>query len=40
VTNLSSGLFGGTSFTLNRFCGSDRLGIQSMTYHQPGPQGQ
>jgi len=35
VTNLSTGLFGGTSFTLNRFTGPGRLGIQSMTYHEP-----
>jgi uncharacterized protein (AIM24 family) len=35
VTNLSTGLFGGTSFTLNRFRGPGRLGIQSMTYHEP-----
>jgi uncharacterized protein (AIM24 family) len=35
VTNLSTGLFGGTSFTLNRFSGPGRLGIQSMTYHEP-----
>lgn len=35
VTNLSTGLFGGTSFTLNRFSGPGRLGIQSMTYHAP-----
>ena len=35
VTNLSTGLFGGTSFTLNRFFGPGRVGIQSMTYHPP-----
>ena len=35
VTNLSTGIFGGTSFTLNRFVGPGRLGIQSMTYHEP-----
>jgi len=35
VTNLSTGLFGGSSFTLNRFTGPGRLGIQSMTYHEP-----
>lgn len=35
VTNLSTGLFGGTSFTLNRFTGPGRLGMQSMTYHEP-----
>jgi len=35
VTNLSTGFFGGTSFTLNRFTGPGRLGIQSMTYHEP-----
>jgi hypothetical protein len=31
----SRSCFGGTSFTLNRFTGPGRLGIQSMTYHQP-----
>ncbi|HZS93132.1 MAG TPA: AIM24 family protein [Chloroflexota bacterium] len=35
LTNLSTGFFGGTSFTLNRFVGPGRLGIQSMTYHPP-----
>jgi uncharacterized protein (AIM24 family) len=35
ITNLSTGLFGGTSFTLNRFFGPGRVGIQSMTYHPP-----
>ena len=35
VTNLSTGLFGGASFTLNRFTGPGRVGIQSMTYHAP-----
>jgi uncharacterized protein (AIM24 family) len=35
VTNLSTGFFGGTSFTLNRFFGPGRVGIQSMTYHPP-----
>jgi uncharacterized protein (AIM24 family) len=39
VTNLSTGLFGGTSFTLNRFTGPGRLGIQSMSYHLLGPRG-
>jgi uncharacterized protein (AIM24 family) len=31
LTNLSTGLLGGTSFTLNRFTGPGRLGIQSMS---------
>jgi len=39
VTNLSTGLFGGSSFTLNRFTGPGRLGIQSMTYHPPVQEG-
>jgi uncharacterized protein (AIM24 family) len=37
LTNLSTGLFGGNSFTLNRFTGPGRVGIQSMTYHPPAP---
>ena len=35
LTNLSTGFFGGVSFTLNRFTGPGRVGIQSMTYHPP-----
>ncbi len=31
LTNLSTGLFGGNSFTLNRFTGPGKLGIQSMS---------
>src|SRR5208282_4677362 len=31
LTNLSTGLFGGSSFTLNRFTGPGKLGIQSMS---------
>jgi len=31
LTNLSTGIFGGNSFTLNRFTGPGRLGIQSMS---------
>lgn len=40
LTNLSTGLFGGASFTLNRFTGPGRLGMQSMTYHPPAPDNQ
>ncbi|MBD2513231.1 hypothetical protein H6G91_39800 [Nostoc muscorum FACHB-395] len=32
-------MLGGISFTLNRFIGPDRLGLQSMTYHPPAPEG-
>jgi len=32
-------MIGGISFTLNRFIGPGRLGLQSMTYHQPAPEG-
>ncbi|MEB3337369.1 MAG: AIM24 family protein [Leptolyngbyaceae bacterium] len=32
-------MLGGISFTLNRFTGPGRLGIQSMTYHPPTPEG-
>ena len=35
LTNLSTGFFGGVSFTLNRFTGPGRVGIQSMSYHPP-----
>jgi uncharacterized protein (AIM24 family) len=35
LTNLTTGLFGGASFTLNRFTGPGRVGIQSMSYHPP-----
>jgi uncharacterized protein (AIM24 family) len=31
LTNLSTGIFGGSSFVLNRFTGPGRLGIQSMS---------
>jgi uncharacterized protein (AIM24 family) len=31
LTNLSTGLFGGSSFVLNRFTGPGKLGIQSMS---------
>jgi uncharacterized protein (AIM24 family) len=33
------GLVAGSSFVLNRFTGPGRLGIQSMTYHPPQPEG-
>ncbi len=33
------GLVAGASFVLNRFTGPGRLGIQSMTYHPPQPEG-
>lgn len=33
------GMLGGASFTLNRFTGPGRLGIQSMSYHPPTPEG-
>jgi uncharacterized protein (AIM24 family) len=32
-------MLGGISFTLNRFTGPGRLGLQSMTYHPPAPEG-
>lgn len=32
-------MLGGISFTLNRFTGPGRLGLQSMTYHAPTPEG-
>jgi len=32
-------MVGGISFVLNRFTGPGRLGIQSMTYHPPTPEG-
>ena len=32
-------ILGGISFTLNRFIGPGRLGLQSMTYHPPAPEG-
>lgn len=32
-------MVGGISFTLNRFTGPGRLGLQSMTYHPPAPEG-
>lgn len=32
-------MLGGISFTLNRFIGPGRLGLQSMTYHPPAPEG-
>ncbi len=32
-------MLGGISFTLNRFTGPGRLGLQSMTYHPPSPEG-
>ncbi len=32
-------MMGGISFTLNRFTGPGRLGLQSMTYHPPSPEG-
>jgi uncharacterized protein (AIM24 family) len=32
-------IVGGISFILNRFTGPGRLGIQSMTYHPPTPEG-
>ncbi|MEH2447893.1 MAG: AIM24 family protein [Nostoc sp.] len=32
-------VLGGISFTLNRFIGPGRLGLQSMTYHPPAPEG-
>ncbi|MBS2031244.1 MAG: AIM24 family protein [Deltaproteobacteria bacterium] len=35
LTNLSTGFFGGVSFTINRFTGPGRVGIQSMSYHPP-----
>ncbi|WP_292841307.1 hypothetical protein [Nostoc sp. NMS8] len=33
-------MLGGISFTLNRFTGPGRLGLQSMTYHPPISEGQ
>ena len=33
------GLMAGASFVLNRFIGPGRVGIQSMTYHPPTPEG-
>jgi uncharacterized protein (AIM24 family) len=30
---------GGTALTLNRFTGPGRIGMQSMTYHPPAPEG-
>ena len=35
VDRLTSGLFGGVNFILNRFTGPGRLGIQSMYMHMP-----
>jgi uncharacterized protein (AIM24 family) len=35
LTSLSTGWFGGSSMTLNRFTGPGRVGIQSMYYHPP-----
>ena len=35
LTSLSTGFFGGVSFTINRFTGPGRVGIQSMSYHPP-----
>lgn len=35
MTSLTTGFLGGTSFTLNRFTGPGRVGIQSMSYHLP-----
>jgi uncharacterized protein (AIM24 family) len=32
-------LVGGASLMLNRFTGPGRLGLQSMTYHEPAPEG-
>jgi len=32
-------MLGGISLTLNRFIGPGRLGLQSMTYHPPAPEG-
>ncbi len=32
-------MLGGISFTLNRFIGPGRLGLQSMTYHPPSEEG-
>ncbi|MEH2468103.1 AIM24 family protein [Nostoc sp.] len=32
-------MLGGISFTLNRFIGPGRLGLQSMTYHPPASEG-
>jgi uncharacterized protein (AIM24 family) len=37
ASSLTTGLFGGTSFSMNRFTGPGRLGLQSMSYHAPGP---
>jgi len=33
------GLVAGASFILNRFTGPGRVGIQSMSYHPPAPEG-
>lgn len=33
------GMIAGASFTLNRFIGPGRVGLQSMTYHPPVPEG-
>jgi uncharacterized protein (AIM24 family) len=33
------GFFAGASVILNRFIGPGRVGIQSMTYHPPAPEG-
>ncbi|MEH1899484.1 MAG: hypothetical protein V7K94_30150 [Nostoc sp.] len=32
-------MLGGISFTLNRFIGPGRLGLQPMTYHPLAPEG-
>lgn len=33
------GAIAGSSFVLNRFVGPGRIGLQSMTYHPPQPEG-
>ena len=34
-----SGFVAGSSIVLNRFIGPGRIGLQSMTYHPPAPEG-
>jgi uncharacterized protein (AIM24 family) len=39
IGGLVSGVMGGVSIVLNRFVGPGRIGLQSMTYHDPAPEG-
>ena len=34
-----SGFVAGSSIVMNRFIGPGRIGLQSMTYHPPAPEG-